>query len=108
MLWEAPVSCTLVQGVLRAEVVAQVRLTVVVILLQVGTTAMSERGLIGGVEQMVFCKRGDLMGESYGSDNRLIDHVEDSETALVPLVLVLSFSIQVAEAKACDNIASRL
>jgi hypothetical protein len=31
------------------------------------------------------------------------DHVEDSETALAPLVLVPNFSIQTAEAKACDN-----
>jgi len=71
---------------------------------QVGTTVMSERGLIDGVDQMVLYKRGDLMGASCGSDNPLIDHVEDSEMALAPLVSVHNFSIQVAEAKGCDNI----
>lgn len=69
----------------------------------ISTTVMPERGLIGGVDQMGLCKRGDLMGGSCGSDKPSIDHVEDSEMALVPLVLVHNFSIQVAEAKGYDN-----
>lgn len=72
---------------------------------QVGiiTTIMVESP-IGVVDQMLLCKRGDLMGEICGNDHPLIDHVEDSEMALAPLVLVHNFSIQTAEAKDCDNV----
>jgi hypothetical protein len=69
----------------------------------ISTTIMLERAPIAEVDQMVVCKRGALMDGSCGSDLPLIDHVEDSETALAPLVLVPNFSIQTAEAKACDN-----
>ena len=69
----------------------------------ISSTIMLERGPIE-VERMVLCKRGVLMDGSCGHDHPLIDHVEDTEMAPAPLVLVHNFSILTAEAKDCDNV----
>lgn len=108
LLLEALVSCTLVQEDLPAEDVALVHLTVVVvILLQCDSAVTWERVRIDGEDQMGLSKTEDRMDVRFGSDHPLIDHVEDSEMALVLLVLVHSFSIPVAGTKDCDiNIAS--